>query len=95
MNKNGERVGVVRSLKDGQETVSEAKKNRQLAMAIDGPVVGKQINENDILYTDILENDAKIIEQKYKKYLTPDQAAAFEEIKAIKRREKPFWAVGA
>jgi translation initiation factor 5B len=51
--------------------------------------VGRQINEGDILYTDMLESEVTLIETKYKKDLGQDEAEAFEEILNIKRKDNP------
>lgn len=60
-------------------------------MAIDGPVVGRQIKENEILYVDIPEHHSKIIEFDLKDKLSPDEYETFEAFLAIKRRNNPFW----
>ena len=94
MNGEGKSVGVVKGLQDRGENIPQATKGMQVAMSIEGAVVGRNINEGDVLFTDIPENEAKLINQKYRDFLTEDEASAFEEILRIRRRENPFWAVG-
>jgi len=85
MNDEGRTIGTVKGLQDRNENIEEARKGRQVAIAIDGPIVGRQINENDILYSELQENEVKLIEAKYRKNLSTDEEEAFEEIKKIKR----------
>jgi translation initiation factor 5B len=92
MNKSGRMIGIVKGIQERNEDIGEAKKGRQVAMAIEGPTVGRQIKEEEILYTEIPESHAKMLETKYKDSLSSDENEAFEEIKKIKRKESPFWA---
>jgi translation initiation factor 5B len=84
MNDEGRVIGTVKGLQDRSENIEEARKGRQVAIAIEGATVGKQIKENDILYSELQENEVKLIE-KYRKNLSADEEEAFEEIKKIKR----------
>lgn len=92
INEDGERVGTVQGLQDKSENIKEADMGMEVAVAIDGPTVGKQINEGDILYTDIRESEARLLEVKYKSSLKDDETEALEEIKKIKRKDDTFWA---
>lgn len=83
MNEEGKVIGTVKGLQDRNENIEEARKGRQVAIAIDGATVGRQIKENDILYSGLQENEIKLIE-KYRKNLSPDEEEAFEEIKKIR-----------
>lgn len=83
MNEEGRVIGTVKGLQDRKENIEEARKGRQVAIAIDGATVGRQIKENYILYSELQENEVKLIE-KYRKNLSPDEEEAFEEIKKIR-----------
>ncbi len=86
VNDEGRVIGTVKGLQDRNENIEEARKGRQVAIAIDGPTVGRQIKENDILYSELQENEVKLIEAKYRKNLSADEEEAFEEVKNIKRK---------
>jgi translation initiation factor 5B len=94
MKEDGSIVGSVKGIQDKGQNISEAKTGRQVAVAIEGPTVGRQINEGDILYSEISENEARLIDAKYRNSLTPEEIEVLEEIKKIKREENPFWATG-
>lgn len=89
INDTGRRVGMINGLQERNESLSEATVGKQVAMALAGGVVGKNINEGDVLYTDISQDEAVIIREKYIDVLTPDEREAFEEIINIKRKTNP------
>ncbi|MBU2560600.1 translation initiation factor IF-2 [archaeon] len=92
INKEGKRIGTVEGMQDKGEKIKAANMGMQVAVSIDGPTVGRHINEGDILYTDINENEARLLEVKYKNSLNSDEREALEEIKTIKRKDDIFWA---
>ncbi|PSQ37186.1 translation initiation factor IF-2 [Halobacteriales archaeon QS_9_70_65] len=57
-----ERVGQLKSLQDAGEDVDEARAGEEVAASIDGPTVGRQIEEGDELWTELPEKHAKILE---------------------------------
>jgi translation initiation factor 5B len=88
---DGTPVGSIKGLQDSGENISEARYNDEVAIAIDRPVVGRHINENDILYIDIPEHHSKILEFDIKQTLSPDELETFISFLDIKRKNKPFW----
>lgn len=88
----GRRLSNVKSMQEGQENVSVAAQGRQLAMALDGLTVGRQINEGDFLYTDIPEEDFKKLKE-LKKHLSKSEVEVLKEIAEIKRKSNPVWGV--
>jgi translation initiation factor 5B len=77
-------------MKEGKENVTIANQGKQVAMAMDGVTVGRQINEGDFLYTDMPEEDYKKL-KNLKKHLTPLEINVIKEISQIKRKENPVW----
>ena len=93
MNREGKRITSVKSLKEGQENVTIAEQGKQLAMAMDGVTVGRQINEGDFVYTDIPEDDFKKLKE-LKQHLSKTELEVLKEIAEIKRKNNPVWGVG-
>lgn len=91
MNERGVKVGVVKGIQDRGENLSVAEKGKEVAIAIDGPTVGRQIKEGDILYVDIPERHAKIIENELQNALEDHELEVFREVLKIKREKDPFW----
>ena len=62
----------------------------EVSVAIDGVTVGRQINENDVLYVDMIESGFKALSGVD---LDEDEKAALGDTVAIKRRSEPFWGM--
>ncbi|MHA1238529.1 MAG: translation initiation factor IF-2 [Candidatus Odinarchaeia archaeon] len=92
INENGEKVGTILQIQDKGENVQRAIKGQSVAVSIKGPIVGRQINENDILYVDVPESQVKLLYKKFREYLTDDELEVLDELIAIKRKTTPYWA---
>lgn len=84
LNAKGEIIGSVRSMQEDKKPIDEAGKGKEVPMSLDGPVFGRQLNENDELYSDIDKETVKILETKYASALTPGELALLSQIKKIK-----------
>ena len=92
MKEDGSKVASVGGMQSEGENVSEAEKNKEVAISLPGITVGRQIEENDILLSDVPEDDF-IKLKKLKKYLNKSEIELLKEIALIKRRENPVWGV--
>ena len=52
INENGKKIGTIHQIQEGGKAIEEATKGMQVAVSIRGPSIGRQINEEDIFYTD-------------------------------------------
>lgn len=86
--KNGERVGQIKSIRSGQDSMKEARQGSEVAVAIDGVTVGRQIEEEDVLLVDIPESHAKKLR---KMGLTSVELEVLEELTSIHRKDSHFW----
>jgi len=91
MREDGAAVGEVKGIQAHNENVGTATVGQEVAVAIDGPTVGRQIHEGDILYVNIPEKHARIVEQELKPRLSQDELEALEGFLEIKRKKNPFW----
>ena len=85
------RVGQLKSLQDDSEEVDEVRAGDRVAASIDGPTVGRQIEEGDILWTQLPEKHAKILEQEVTEELPTDEREALQMYLDEKRNRDPFW----
>ena len=85
---DGREVGRLKSIRAGEQAKTVAGAGEEVAIAIEGPTVGRQISEGDVLYADLPEADARKI---VKVELTLDETSILEELKQIKRKSDPFW----
>jgi translation initiation factor 5B len=85
------RVGRLKSLQDEGEDIDSARTGERLAASIDGPTVGRQIEEGDDLWVEIPEKHAKILEQELKEDISVDEREALSMYLEKQRNRDPFW----
>ncbi|PSP96284.1 translation initiation factor IF-2 [Halobacteriales archaeon QS_1_68_44] len=85
------RVGELKSLQDAGEDVNEARAGDQVAASIDGPTVGRQMEEGDELWTELPEKHAKILEQELSDDIPADELEALRMYLDKHRNRDPFW----
>jgi len=90
MREDGKPLGRVRSIRKGEDVVTEAVAGSEVAIAIDGVTVGRQVKGGDVLYVDLPEEAARSLRDQP---LNPDEKGALEEIAKIKRKGDPFWGM--
>jgi len=88
---NGKRIGHLKQMQMRQESIHEADAGAEVAISIEGPTVGRQINVGDEMYVDIPERHVMIIESEMLSKLNPDIQQILEEFTALKRKSDPFW----
>jgi len=86
-----ERVGQLSGIQKQGEDVSEARAGERVSVAIDGPTVGRQIDEGDELWVDLPEKHAKILEQELTDEIPADELEALQGFLDNHRRRDPFW----
>ncbi len=89
---NGGRIGIIKAIQEHGENISEAVAGKEVAVSIEGPTVGRQIKEGDLLYVDIPKKHAKILEQELRDTIPEDERETLEAFLEIKRKSDPFWA---
>jgi len=86
--KEGSRIGRIKSIRSGQDSMKEAMQGAEVAVAIDGVTVGRQLEENDIMLVDIPASHAKKLR---KMDLSATEKEVLEELIEIHRKEDHFW----
>jgi len=85
------RVGTVQGIQNQGEDVEEARAGERVSVAIDGPTVGRGIDEGDELWVDLPEKHAKILEQELREDLPADEREALAAFVEKHRSRDPFW----
>ncbi len=85
------RVGQVKGIQEQGEDVDEARAGNRVSVAIDGPTVGRQIEEDDELWIEIPEKHAKILEQELADEIPGDELEALNMYLDNQRSRDPFW----
>lgn len=91
MKEDGTRIGVIKGIQEKSENIGEARVGSQVAVSIEGPVIGRNLKEGELLYIDVPEKHAKIVEQELVDSLSIDEFETLEMFMEIKRRGNPFW----
>ncbi|WP_254527975.1 translation initiation factor IF-2 [Natrinema gelatinilyticum] len=86
-----ERVGQIKGIQEQGEDVDEARAGNRVSVAIDGPTVGRQIEEDDELWAEIPEKHAKILEQELASEIPGDELEALNMYLDNQRSRDPFW----
>lgn len=88
---DGSKVGVIKQIQERNESLSIATQGKEVAISIEGPTAGRQINEGDIYYVDVPEPHSKVLEFELKDTIRQDELEVLMEFVAIKRKNNPFW----
>ncbi|HYU88770.1 MAG TPA: translation initiation factor IF-2 [Candidatus Bathyarchaeia archaeon] len=83
INSKGQRIGQIVRIQDQGKDVGEAGAGKQVAVSIDKPMVGRQINEGDVLYVDVPVQHVRVLSSKFKDYLTPRELALLIEMATL------------
>jgi translation initiation factor 5B len=92
VNAKGKDLGEIMQIQDKGKAISEAKTGMQVAISMEKPVVGRHINEGDILYVKVPENHAKMLLTKFQNRLSSEELDVLNELVTIMRSKAPFWA---
>ncbi|MFO8050354.1 MAG: translation initiation factor IF-2 [Thermoplasmatota archaeon] len=91
MKEDGKRIGKIASIQTEGKTLKEAKMGDEVAMAIQGPMVGRHFNEEDVLYIELPEPK---VQELLGSELSVDEKEVLDHIISVKREEKPTWGMG-
>lgn len=89
INENGKKIGSIHQIQEGGKNLSEASIGTQVAVSMKEPVIGRQINEGDIFYTDLTSKEAKLLLESFSHRLGPEEQEVFQHILSKKREADP------
>lgn len=84
INEQGVFIGEIRAIEHEKEEIDEAKRGMQVAVSMPEPFFGRQVKEKDVLYSDCMRDDVKLLETKYAGSLSDGEKELLKEIKKIK-----------
>ncbi len=92
MREDGKRIGTIMQIQDKGKPIPEARAGMAVAISIKGHVmVGRHIDEGDVLYTDVPDKHAALWLTKFKSELSDDEMVVLKEIIKIKRKQNPLY----
>jgi translation initiation factor 5B len=89
MNIAGKKVGVIHQIQDKGKTIDEATKGMQVAVSINGPQIGRQLNEGDVFYTYLNSRQAKMLLGRFNHKLNEEEKAVLDHIVTLRRSSDP------
>ena len=88
----GKPVTTVKEIQLESENVTTAEKGKQVAVSLEKVIIGRQLNEGDILISFIPEDDFRRLKE-FKQYLAAHELDVLREIAELMRRENPVWGI--
>ncbi len=83
MRDDGKVVGKIREIQKANEQVKSAKKGEQVAVSIDDVVIGRNLNEEDTVYSFVSDEDMQRID---KEELSSEELQILKEIIEVKKK---------
>ena len=91
MTVEGLEIGTIEQIQDQGKSVAEVKQGDKVAISVDGPTLGRQVKENDVLYSLPRSHEARLLRTKLLGSLTEDEKGALDEIMRIKSATDPMF----
>jgi len=91
MNAEGKKIGTLHQIQDNGKSVNTAKKDQEVAVSIQNITVGRQISEEEILYSFPPAPEAKLLLKKFSHKLSPEEFQVLQEITTIQRKLNPMY----
>ncbi len=92
MDSNGNDIGIIHQIQDKNQSIEEARKGMEVAVSMQEPVIGRHINEEDILYAYPKSEDAALLLTKFKNRLSEEELRLLEEIIEKRRKVEALYA---
>jgi translation initiation factor 5B len=89
ISEDGKKVGNIHQVQENGKTIEEATIGMQVAVSINGPTIGRQINEGDIFYTDLNGRQAKQLLERFNHRLNEQEKAIVNLVVSMKRKGDP------
>ncbi len=89
MNPEGKKVGVIHQIQDKGKSIEDATRGMQVAVSVNGPQIGRQINEGDVFYTYLDSRQAKLLLNRFNHRLDEEEKKILDLIVNIRRRTDP------
>jgi translation initiation factor 5B len=91
ISEDGKKIGSIQQVQENGKAIDEAIKGMQVAVSIKGPVIGRQLNEDDVLYTDLSSKHAKMLIERFSQRLNEEERQVFARILDMKRKSDPAY----
>lgn len=83
MREDGKVVGRIKDIQHENESIDAAEAGQEVAVSIEGPTIGRQLEEGDLIYSFLPSEEVKEIDAET---LTEEEKEILSEIKEVKRQ---------
>jgi translation initiation factor 5B len=91
MDAKGKELGTVEQIQDQGKSLAEANAGDKVAISVQGPTLGRQLKENDTIYTLPRSHEVKLIRTKYLGALTQAEVDVLDDIMNLKSETDPLF----
>ncbi|MGI0064253.1 MAG: translation initiation factor IF-2, partial [Nitrosopumilaceae archaeon] len=91
MNASGKKIGIIHQLQDSGKNIEVAKKDQEVAVSIQNITIGRQISEEEVLYSFPPAPEAKLLLKRFSHKLSPEEFQILQEIVEIQRKQNPMY----
>ncbi len=92
MRADGKPITMVKGIQREKENLEKAERGAQVAIAMPDVIIGRQINEGDMLYSFIPEEEFVKLKE-FKEFLSVDEKDILREIAGLMRKGNPVWGI--
>ena len=92
MRADGSKASRVKNIQSEGKDIKSAEYGKEVAISLPNLVVGRQIKEDDVLFSDLTEEEFMKL-KKLKKYFKTHEIEVLKEIANIKRKSDPMWGM--
>lgn len=91
MNADGKKIGILHQIQDNGKNIDVARKDQEVAVSIQNITIGRQISEEEVLYSFPPAPEAKLLLKKFSHKLNPEELQVLHEIVQIQRKLNPMY----
>ncbi|MEX1995935.1 MAG: translation initiation factor IF-2, partial [Nitrosopumilaceae archaeon] len=91
MNASGKKIGIIHQLQDSGKNIEVAKKDQEIAVSIQNITIGRQMSEEEVLYSFPPAPEAKLLLKRFSHKLSPEEFQILQEIVEIQRKQNPMY----
>ncbi len=92
MNSEGKEIDKVKGIQHESKNIEKAIQGQELAISLPKVTFGRQVKEDEFLYSNLNENEFQELREN-KKYLSAQEISLLQEIAHIKRKNKTTWGI--
>jgi translation initiation factor 5B len=92
MLEDGREIGSIKRIQDKGKDVNEARAGMQVAISIDDAIVGRHIDEGNMIYVSVPERHAKHLLTRLADSLSAEELEQLNQLVETRRKTNPLWA---